>query len=242
MGTLFNEILHRPLVNLLVFLYEHVTFNDFGLAIIALTIIIRLILFPLFHKATEHQRLTQRLAPTIKKIQEEHKGNREAQTKATMELYAKHNLNPLTPLLLLIIQLPILIALYGVFRGGFSQQALSGLYSFVPAPTNVNMTFLGLINLNLPNIFIVAIAAVLQFLQARFTIPQNPNPSDQEKVAKRMVFIGPALTLFILWNLPAAIALYRLTSTAFSLLQQVIVDRKLTRTMGKLEAQVTKQS
>src|SRR3989338_7917009 len=119
--AIFNELLHRPLVNLLAFLYEHPAFRDFGVAIIMLTVIIRLVLFPLFHKTAQHQRINQKLQPHIKKIQETHKDNREAQTKAMMALYSEHNINPLTPILLLIVQLPILIALYQVFRDGFSR-------------------------------------------------------------------------------------------------------------------------
>src|SRR3989338_5142007 len=116
MSTLFNEILYRPMVNILVLLYENITFGSLGISIILLTLIVRVVLFPIFFKTAKHQRISQELQPHLKRIQEEHKDNKANQTKAMMDLYKKHNINPLTPILLIIIQLPILIALFIVFK------------------------------------------------------------------------------------------------------------------------------
>src|SRR3989338_4836791 len=132
MSALFHELLYRPFFNGLILLYEHVTFEDLGLAIILLTIIIRLVLFPLFHKALHHQRLTESLSPEVKRLQELHKDNREAQAKAILDLYRAHKLNPFTPFGLLLVQLPILFALYKVFSNGFLEGAFRDLYSFIP--------------------------------------------------------------------------------------------------------------
>lgn len=227
LSTIFNELLHRPLVNLLVFLYDNVTFHDFGLAIIAMTIVIRIILFPLFHRLAHHQRMTQKIQPHIKRLQEVHKDNKEAQTKAIMALYGEYKINPLTPLFLLLIQLPIIIALYGVFKEGFSPAALASLYPFIPPPTVFNNSFLGLMDLTTPNLVVVLIAATLQFFQGKVSAPKPGGDAQMAKLARNMLFIGPVITLAILWRLPSALALYWLTSTAFSIFQQRFLDWRL---------------
>lgn len=226
-STLFNELLHRPLVNLLVFLYDKVTFHDLGLAIVAMTIVIRIILFPLFHRLAHHQRMTQKIQPHIKKLQEVHKNDKEAQTKAIMALYSEHKINPLTPIFLVLLQLPILIALYNVFREGFSEKALEFLYPFIAAPTILNHHFLGLIDLNVTNFFVVVVATGLQYVQGLVSAPKPGGDPQMAKIARNMLFIGPAITLVFLWNLPSALALYWLTSTAFSIFQQRFLDKKL---------------
>ncbi|HEY4496862.1 MAG TPA: YidC/Oxa1 family membrane protein insertase [Candidatus Paceibacterota bacterium] len=229
--TLYNELLYKPLFNTLVVLYQYLTFYDLGLAIILLTIMIRILLFPLFHKTTKHQLITQALQPKIKEIQKTHKDNKETQAKAILDLYSKHKLNPFTPIGLLIIQLPILIALYQVFISGFSDKAFTYLYPFISAPETLNSYFLNLIDLSKPNALLVIGAALAQYLQGRITTSKIINKtgqlSPQEKMQKNMVYFGPAVAIMILWNFPAAIGLYWLTSTLFSLLQQLIVSRTL---------------
>ena len=125
----FRTILYQPLLNGLVLLYEYVAFEDLGVAIILLTVMVRIILFPLFHKTAKHQKIAQKIQPEVKKIQTKHKNNREAQTKALMALYQEHNVNPLTPIFLLVLQLPILFALYRLFINGFNGDSLALIYS-----------------------------------------------------------------------------------------------------------------
>ena len=131
---MFKTILLNPLFNTLIFLYNTVAFNDLGIAIILLTLLIRLVLFPLFYKSTRNQLLMQRIQPEINKIQHTHKDNKEKQAQAMMELYKKHDVNPFSGFLVLLLQLPVLIAIYQVFLGGFSAQWLDSLYSFVVRP------------------------------------------------------------------------------------------------------------
>src|SRR3989338_9027917 len=134
MVELFNTVLYNPLFNILVILYDSVALQDLGLAIIFLTILIRLLLFPLFHESLRQQKIQQALQPHIKKIQEKHKDNREAQTKAMLSLYSEHKANPALPLILIFIQLPFLLALFWIFKAGITTESLNSLYSFVPRP------------------------------------------------------------------------------------------------------------
>jgi YidC/Oxa1 family membrane protein insertase len=230
-STLFNEILYRPLLNALIFLYNTLAFADLGIAIILLTVIIRLILFPLFYKGAKDQTIIQRLTPKIKEIQKNHKEDKQKQAMAMMELYKEHKVNPFSGFLLLLIQLPVLIALYWVFLKGISEQSLAILYSFVSRPAVLEHYFLGLIDLSAKNIIVVVAAALVQYFQGKLSLPKNNKPikdlSPAERIGRQMVFIGPVLTLVILYNLPSAVGLYWLTTSLFSLIQQIVINKRI---------------
>ncbi|KKU14619.1 hypothetical protein A3A20_02685 [Candidatus Wolfebacteria bacterium RIFCSPLOWO2_01_FULL_45_19] len=219
---MFNEILYRPIFNALVLLYEYASWQDLGIAIILLTIIIRIILFPLFHVAMRQQYAMQRLQPHVKKIQNDHKDSREKQAQALMALYKQHGVNPFSGILLMLAQLPIFLALFWVFRDGITIESLGQLYSFVSPPEEITHSFFGLIDLQGRSIILVGVAAIAQYFQGRLTLtPQS------ERIAKQMVMLGPALTVAIMSFLPAAIALYWLASSTFSIFQQVIIMKSI---------------
>jgi len=234
MAYLFNLILTQPLINGLVFLYENVTFQDLGIAIIALTIVIRLLLYPVFYKGLKNQTIMQKMQPEIKAVQKKHKGNREAQALALMEVYKKYNVSPFAPFLYLLIQLPILIAVYRVFLKGFSTETLAQLYSFMPQPEAINTLFLGLIDIGKTSIIIVALAVIAQYVQTKlsFKLAKSRKTSKDDKdpaskMSSYMVYIAPLITLIFLLNLPSAIGLYWLTTAVFSIFQQHIINKKL---------------
>jgi YidC/Oxa1 family membrane protein insertase len=175
MVYLYQQIFYRPILNLLIFLYQTVGFHDLGIAIIATTLVIRLILYPFFHKGAKQQMLMQRIQPKIKEIQKTHKDDRDQQAKALMELYKEHGVNPFSGILLLIIQIPILITFYYAIRSGIGTGQISGLYSFIPTPHSINLLFLGFINLASPNFLLILAAAAAQFLQAKLAIYRAPD-------------------------------------------------------------------
>src|SRR3989344_1874792 len=107
MSELFNTLLYTPFFNLLVFLYNTAAFNDFGIAIILLTLIIRFILSPLSIKTFKSQKALNQLQPRIKEIQEKFKNEPQKQSQVIMELYKQHKVNPFSGCLPLLIQLPI---------------------------------------------------------------------------------------------------------------------------------------
>jgi len=102
----------RPMLRILHFFHDYVTFGNYGLAIVLLTVLVRSGMFPLSRKQAVSAQKMQLLQPELKKIQEKYKNNTEAKTKATQELFAKHNYNPLGGCLLVFIQLPIFVGLY----------------------------------------------------------------------------------------------------------------------------------
>jgi YidC/Oxa1 family membrane protein insertase len=233
---LYHLIFKYPILNLLIYFYQTIAFHDLGLAIIFVTIFLRLILYPFFHTGAKQQMLMQRIQPHVKKIQEQHKDDREKQAQALMALYKEHGVNPFSSILLLIIQLPILIALYRIILYTIPQASFVGLYSFVAAPHSINAMFLGIFNLQVRNFWFVLVAAAAQFFQARLAIWRNPNtqgtPSQAEKLARQMAYIAPIITLVIFYSLPAAVDLYWITSSVFSVLQQAIVNKHLRNKFG----------
>lgn len=233
---MFHEIFYRPLFNLLVGLYNTVAFQDLGLAIILLTIVIRIILYPLFYKSFKNQALMQRIQPHVKRIQSEHKHDKQKQAEALMALYKEHRINPFSGFFLLLIQLPVLIALYQVFLKGFNDGAFADLYAFVAEPAELHDAFLGLIPLGKPDMIIVALAVVAQYFQGKLALRPQAKSAEKNKdshaeiaarVGRQMVFVGPLMTLLFLPSLPAAVGLYWLATSLFSIFQQRLINRSL---------------
>ena len=237
MQYLYNIILYQPFLNAMVFFYNTIAFGDLGLAIIFLTTLVRLLLFPIFQKSTKHQMVMQRLQPKLKKIQEDHHHNPEQQTKAMMSLYREHQVNPFSGFFLLLLQLPILIALYHIVLNILKPGTIVGLYSFIQAPQNLSHQFLGLINLEERSIVIVGLAALAQYVQMRLGLPKAQEKrelSTTERMGRQMIFIGPILTFVIFYNFPSAIGLYWLTTSLFSVPQQAIINRQQHGELGPL--------
>lgn len=228
---MFRIIIFQPLANALVFFYNTIALQDLGVAIVLLTVAIRLLFFPLFHKGARHQAIMQKLQPKLKEIQKKHKEDKAMQAQAMMALYREHNINPLSSILFLVVQIPVLIALYRIFLMDFSAESFSAvLYPFIAIPSLFGSSFLGLINLHEPSILMVGLAAIAQYFQGRLTLRKGTRKEDEtqaEKVARQMIVIGPILTVLIFSRLPAAVGLYWLTTSVFSVGQQIIVNRSI---------------
>ncbi len=228
MSKLFTTILYQPLFNILILLYLYLPGQDLGVAIIALTVLIKLILYPLGSKAIKSQKELSTLQPKIKEIQEKYKDDKEKQTKEMMELYKREKINPFSGCLPLLIQLPVLIALYRLFWAGVDSDQMSLLYSFVSNPGVVSASFLGIINLANPNIILAVIAGILQFIQIKFsTTPVKIKKSSgiSDHMQKQMQYVMPVFMTLILFGLPSAIGLYWVTTTIFTIAQQYVIMR-----------------
>lgn len=236
MTYLYQQILYRPILNLLIFFYNTIGVHDLGIAIILVTLFIRLVLYPFFHTGAKQQMLMQRIQPKIKDIQTKHKDDRDQQAKALMELYKEHGVNPFSGILLLIIQIPILLTFYWAIRSGVGTAQITGLYSFIAQPQHINTIFLGFVDLAKPNLILIFAAAIAQFLQARLAIYRNPAnksaPTQAEKIARQMVFVGPIITILVFYNFPAALSLYWFMSALFSAIQQYFVNKHLQKKFG----------
>jgi YidC/Oxa1 family membrane protein insertase len=225
MLSIYHTLIANPLLNILVGLYETVALEDLGVAIIILTILVRLAFYPLFQKGLEQQAKMQELQPKIKELQAKHKGDHAAHSRALLDLYKEHNFNPFSSVLMLLIQIPILIALYHLFLSIFSPDVLSRLYAFVPNPGALNQTAFGFLNLTESYFTLVAVTALLQFVQARMAMRGVKfNDKAQQMTSQVLVFVAPVITLVIFATLPAAVTLYWLVSSLLSVGQQYLVS------------------
>lgn len=234
MSEIFNIIFYQPILNLLVFLYNIVPGHDIGLAIIIMTVIIKLILLPLSKQSINSQKSLQELQPRIDEIKKKYADNKEEQGRAMMQLYKQEKVNPFSSCLPLLIQLPFLWAVFMVFRDGLSGQSLSLVYSFIYQPEIINTTSLGFINLAKPNVILAILAGLAQFWQAKMMITKRPEvrssgAKDEDMMAimnKQMLYIMPALTVFIGLSFPGGLALYWLVTTLLTALQQLYLFKK----------------
>jgi len=229
MGTLYTEILYRPLFNAVVFIYNILPGSDFGLAIVALTAFIRIIFFPLSIRTVRSQKELSQLNPKTQEIKQRLKGDSAAQSAEIMKLYKDHNINPLAGCLPILIQLPILIALYQAFIAGLKPENLGLLYGFISNPGVVNKISLGFLDITAKMPFLAVIAGGAQFLQAWVTKAQNQGSNLNKEMAalnSQMLYFFPIMIIVIGWNLPSGLILYWITTTIFSILEQLYIKHR----------------
>lgn len=243
-ATLFQTIFLQPILNLLVWLYVYLPGQDIGLAIILLTIVIKILLYPLTHLQIKQQRAMQNLQPKIDEVRKRLKDNQEAQAKELMELYKREKVNPAASCLPLLLQLPVFFALYQALSVGLASQSLDLLYAFVPNPQQIDPSFLGLFDLTKPNYVLAILAALVQFFQTKQIlkppaatiaspppeVAKTPGAKDEGMAAimnRQMLYVMPIMTAVIGFSLPGGLTLYWLTMSLLTVGQQFLFMRKM---------------
>lgn len=236
--TAYTELLFRPLLNLLVVITNALPSHSVGVAIIAVTLLVRLVLLPSSwqqaKQASRNQVKMKEVQGELDAIKKKHKDDRAKQAEETMAVYRKAGINPAAGCLPLLIQLPILIALYRVFLLGLNDDSWQYLYAGVAVPEALATTFLG-IPLDAPSLLLGIIAGIGQFflmrttLQATSQLPGADEHSAQmmASLQRNMMYIFPVMTIFIALQLPAALSLYWVASTFFAMGQQYLIKRAL---------------
>ncbi len=233
--NLFDALIYQPLFNALVAFYQWL--GDFGLAVIALTLLIRFLLYPLAAESIRVQKITAAIQPKMKEIQEKHKNDKEKQAMLVMELWKKNKVNPLSGFLFLLIQLPILWGLYRVFWNGFKDESLSMLYGFIPNPGAIDPMFFNAVDLGAAFPAFAVAAAILQFIQTKMMMPVISAPKEKKSqksqseqfaamIQTQSLYVFPVITVLIFWGLPSALGLYWIVSSAFSIIQQQFILKK----------------
>lgn len=227
MIEIYTQVIYNPILNLLVGLYNIIPGHDIGVVIILVTIVIRLALAPFMHKSLKGQKAMSALQPKIAELREKHKDDQQEQAKAMMSLYKEHNVSPFSSCLPLLIQLPILIALYQVFSKALKGN-LEGLYSFVSNPGMLNTKLFGIFDLTQPNIVFAVLAGLAQFWQSWLISKWQTAPTG-DATAKalniQMLYILPLISVFIAWRLPAGLPLYWIVTTLFAVGQQYYINK-----------------
>jgi len=245
MSALWNTIFYQPIYNALIFIINNITFGDVGFAIILVTIIVKLALSPLTKKSIKSQILMKRMEPELKQIKKDFP-NKEEQAKKTFELYKKYGTNPFSGCLVVILQLPVIFALYYVFYKGLSVDG-SLIYSFIQTPVSLHTNFLGLIEMSSKSIFLGIFAGVTQFIQGYLSTPvklkkveivKEKESSDMPKTFQEQLsdsmqmnvrYVLPVFIAFIAWKISAAVALYWIVSNIFTIVQEWYIRRQLER-------------
>jgi YidC/Oxa1 family membrane protein insertase len=230
---LFHNFLYLPIYNLLVFLVDVIPGGDVGIAVVLATVIVKLVLMPLSLRAVTTQRRMKLIEPKLKELKEKYKSDRERQAKEMLALYREHEIKPFSSILGILIQLPIVIALYFVF----SREALLNidpalLYSFVPVPTAVSPLFLGVFPVVEGSIALAVIAALAQFAHAHLSVPLTKKVEGEKRstaedlghmMALQARFVLPFIIGVIGFITSGAVAIYFITSSLVGILQEFVV-------------------
>lgn len=247
MKDFFYTALYEPLFNLLIWLYDVIPGQDLGIAIIVLTLIIKGLLFWPSLKGLRSQKALQDIQPKIEELKKKYADDKEELGKQIMAFYKDNKVNPFSSCLPLLIQLPILWALFKVFFGGLETDPTTGilmaeqlehLYEPLRATysvTPLDLSFLGFVDLAAnKNIILALLAGGIQFLQSRMLMhkktPLKSGGAKDESMAasinKQMMYMFPILTVVFGYQFPAGVTLYWLTSTLFTWVQQLIFLRE----------------
>ncbi len=236
MKILWNTVFYNPLYNLLMFFVSIAPGHDLGVAVILLTILVKIVLFPLSKKAIVSQFKLKLIQPQIDAIKATVTDKQE-QAKQTFALYKKEGVNPFSSCVVLLIQLPILFALYYVFLSGLQVTNTSILYSFVHAPEQINNLFLGLVDMTKPNIIFGILAGITQFIQLRYQPIAQDKPANENdmqammayNMTKQMKYVLPVVIIVVSIKLPSALALYWVVSNVITLIQEQMIKRSLVK-------------
>ncbi len=249
-GNIFNTILIAPLVNALFFIYGIIPGHDFGVSIILLTILLRLILWPLANKQLHSQKKMLALQGDISKIKQKAAGDKQKESAMLMELYKQKEVNPFSACLPTLLQLPILIAMFVVFQQAIGSittvekllyepiKNLAYIQQIITGQAAYNTNLLGIVNMATPNYLIAVIAGITQYIQVKMISPKKQKTGVKDSQAQMMVMMNytfPALTVFIAWTLPAALPVYWITTNFVSILQQWLVMHKEVDAMEEMD-------
>ena len=211
---------------------------DVGVAIILITVLVKLILFPISQKAVRTQFIMRGLQPQLEKIKEKYAKDKQAQARKTMDLYKEKGINPFSGILLIFIQIPIIFALYWVFfRGGLPEIDLSILYSFINEPSKINMNFLGLIPMDGRSIVLAFLAGLSQYFQIKLSLPDLKKRDDKASLKDdfarsfqlQMRYMLPLFIFGFSYFVSAAVALYWFTSNIFAIGQEIFLRGRLAK-------------
>ena len=232
----WNTLLVHPLITMLVLVYGW--FRDFGIAIVAVTVAIRLLLYPLFVAQIRSQRVMQEIGPAMNEIRAKYGKDRQKVTEEQMKLYKERGYNPASGCLPLIVQMPILFAMYAAFLQApdLTGDLLQGiLWPFVPNPVplgeklDLSANWLPWITGGLgqadPWFILPVLAGATQLISSVMAMPfgQKASTDPQAKMMQSMAYYFPLITVVIAWGLPSGLSLYWVTTTVFQIAQQYVV-------------------
>ncbi|MCK4422561.1 MAG: membrane protein insertase YidC [Candidatus Omnitrophica bacterium] len=220
--------LFSPISQALLFLLKifQKIFRNWGLAIIAVSVLVKLLLHPLTAKSMRSMKAMQALQPHMAKIREEHKDNSQKMNKETMELYRKHKVNPLGGCFPMLLQMPVFIALYQTLNRSIEIRGARFLWiKDLSFPDEIwTLPFkIPLINTSALNVLPI-LMALLMVAQQKLT--PSAGGTEQQAQQKMMMMMMPVLFGFIFYNFASGLVLYWLVNTILSVAHQYSVMKK----------------
>lgn len=215
--------LTKPMFYLLHYLFNAV--GNFGVAIMILTLIVRIVLGPLAHKSFVSMNKMKDMQPQVKALQERHKDDRAAMQKEIMDLYKKHQVNPVAGCLPIFLQIPVFFALYKVLLVSIEMRQapfIGWIHDLaIPDPTTMFNLF-GLIAWQPPQILMIGALPILVGVTMFLSQKLNPPPADP--VQKTMFSVMPLLFTYITAHFPAGLAVYWAFNNILSMIQHLIIN------------------
>lgn len=195
-------------------------FPSYALAIILISILLKIILFPLTQKQMKSTMNMQEVQPKLEYLQKKYKNNPEKMNEEVMKLYKEYNINPMAGCLPLLIQMPILIGLFGALRQ----------YNFDPIE---HATFFWIPNLaeKDPLFILPILVALTMFLQQKISMSATPSAAENPTM-KTMLYIMPAMMLFVCWQMPSGLCLYWAFFSILSIIQQFFMNKQKKKEMA----------
>lgn len=233
MSYLYHTFFFDPLYNALILLFKIFPWADAGIIVILLTILVRLVLFPLSKKAVLTQVKMAEIGPQIEALKEKYKDKPEELAKLTLALYQEKGVNPFSGLVVIVIQIPLILALYQTF---FHLPAVdpSFLYSFITAPAHVSTTFLGLVDIGGKSMVLALLSALSSYFQLQVSAKSQGTPKGNSfgdnltrNMQSQMKYVFPVIVFFISYKVSGVLALYWLTTNLFSIAQELYVRKGL---------------
>ncbi len=214
LSTIWHDFLYTPLLNVLIWLYNVPAFGNLGVAIIYLTIFIRIILLPFTVVSERSKILYEKLSQKIEKIGHDFKNDQIQKKEMIRKVMREHRVSPWAKVMVLGFQALILVLLYQVFIGGINGK-LGDLYSWVAHPDFINTNFLNY-DLGERSLFWSGLVGIVLFLEIFIDFRSKSSGLAKSEVAYMIFF--PAACFFVLWLLPMAKSIFILTSLCFSFL------------------------
>lgn len=204
--------------------------NNWGLSIILLTILVKVLVFPLTHKGSEATARMAELQPKMKELQDKHKNNPQKLNQEMAEFYKKEGYNPLSGCMPLLIQFPLIIAMFNLFNNHFELRGAMFIPGWIPdlsAPESIfnfaplNIPFIGSDLRLLPIIYVAS-----QLLYGKFTQTPDQQSNSQMKI---IMYVMPLVFFFIFYSAPSGLLVYWIATNVLTIVQQMIINKMIAR-------------
>ncbi|MCX7857741.1 MAG: membrane protein insertase YidC [Deltaproteobacteria bacterium] len=213
------DIIAKPLVMLLNF--SHRFTHNYGVDIILLTILIKIIFHPLTLKSYKSMKEMQKLQPQIMKLREKYKDNREKLNQELMELYRRRGINPMSGCLPMLIQIPVFFALYKALTGAIELRHAPFILWIRDLSEPEDLFSFSILGFSIPVRILPLVMGVTQVIQQKMT------PTGGDPIQEKIMLFMPIFFTFLFWGFPSGLVLYWLVNNVVSILQQLIINKKL---------------